>query len=172
MQTFLPYPDFLKSAMYLDDKRLRKQRVEGLQILRALIKGPKYCPICFDYTGIVCYRPNMHARKKTGWYNHPAVQMWKGHEGSLARYIVAVCEEWKRRDFRDTIRDELEHYFPWSRWTEEQNKFPSWFGREDFHKSHRSNLLRKNFPHYSKYFIEPTNLPYVWPSKEIKEENK
>ena len=36
MQTFLPYPDFAKSAMCLDNKRLGKQRIECLQILKAL----------------------------------------------------------------------------------------------------------------------------------------
>ena len=41
MQTFLPYPDFKKSASCLDYKRLGKQRVEGLQILNA-IQGRDY----------------------------------------------------------------------------------------------------------------------------------
>ncbi len=36
MQTFLPYPDFARSAAVLDPARLGKQRVETLQILRAL----------------------------------------------------------------------------------------------------------------------------------------
>ncbi|MDQ1681515.1 MAG: hypothetical protein QOH99_56, partial [Frankiaceae bacterium] len=35
MQTFLPYADFGASARVLDDRRLGKQRVETLQILRA-----------------------------------------------------------------------------------------------------------------------------------------
>ena len=33
MQTFLPYPDFARSARVLDRKRLGKQRVETLQVL-------------------------------------------------------------------------------------------------------------------------------------------
>lgn len=36
MQTFLPYPSIIKSLRCLDNKRLGKQRVETLQILRAL----------------------------------------------------------------------------------------------------------------------------------------
>ena len=36
MQTFLPYPDFAESAKVLDNKRLGKQRVECLQIMKAL----------------------------------------------------------------------------------------------------------------------------------------
>jgi len=34
MQTFLPYPDFAASSAVLDDRRLGKQRVEALQIVR------------------------------------------------------------------------------------------------------------------------------------------
>ncbi|MFL6108162.1 MAG: pyrimidine dimer DNA glycosylase/endonuclease V [Marmoricola sp.] len=36
MQTFLPYADFEKSARALDTKRLGKQRVETIQVVRAL----------------------------------------------------------------------------------------------------------------------------------------
>jgi hypothetical protein len=36
MQTFLPYPDFRKSAEVLDRQRLGKQRVEGLQLINSL----------------------------------------------------------------------------------------------------------------------------------------
>ena len=38
MQTFLPYPDFAASAAALDTRRLGKQRVEALQVLRALTR--------------------------------------------------------------------------------------------------------------------------------------
>ena len=48
MQTFLPFPDFQQSAAVLDHVRLGKQRVEALQILRALVI-PEY-----------------------GWQSHPA----------------------------------------------------------------------------------------------------
>jgi hypothetical protein len=64
VQTFLPYPDFARSAAVLDDRRLGKQRVETLQILRALTRP--------DY----------------GWRHHPAVLMWKGHEVSLDAFAV------------------------------------------------------------------------------------
>jgi hypothetical protein len=36
MQTFLPYPDFGATAAVLDARRLGKQRVETVQVLRAL----------------------------------------------------------------------------------------------------------------------------------------
>ena len=36
MQTFLPYADFERSLRALDPKRLGKQRVECIQVLRGL----------------------------------------------------------------------------------------------------------------------------------------
>jgi len=36
MQTFLPYASFAKSAACLDNRRLGKQRVEAMQILKIL----------------------------------------------------------------------------------------------------------------------------------------
>jgi predicted RNase H-like HicB family nuclease len=59
MQTFLPYLDFAECARVLDDRRLGKQRVEVLQIARA-ITVPGY-----------------------GWRHHPAVRMWRGYEEAL-----------------------------------------------------------------------------------------
>ena len=40
MQTFLHEPDFARNARALDSRRLGKQRVEALQILRALTREP------------------------------------------------------------------------------------------------------------------------------------
>ena len=79
MQTFLPFPDFKKSAKALDNKRLGKQRVEVLQILNTLKKGNK-------------------------WANHPAVRMWKGHGCALAKYGNACLDEWKRRGFASNMK--------------------------------------------------------------------
>ena len=36
MQTFLPYADFERSAKSLDYKRLGKQRVEAMQLIKAI----------------------------------------------------------------------------------------------------------------------------------------
>ena len=38
VQTFLPYADFERSARALDRKRLGKQRVETIQVVRALTR--------------------------------------------------------------------------------------------------------------------------------------
>ncbi len=79
MQTFLPYPDFARSAACLDDRRLGKQRVEALQILNAL-RDPL-----------------------NGWRHHPAVHMWRGYEDALRLYMNAVIAEWVRRGFRNAM---------------------------------------------------------------------
>src|ERR671917_433293 len=62
MQTFTPYADFEQALRTLDLKRLGKQRVEVIQIVRALTV-PGYA-----------------------WSSHPAVLMWKGYEEPLGRY--------------------------------------------------------------------------------------
>jgi hypothetical protein len=47
--------------------------------------------------------------------------------------------------------------------------YPSWWGNEKFHDSHKSNLLKKDFEFYSKYRwkVDSTN-PYVWQDKDGK----
>ena len=79
MQTFLPYPDFKKSAQSLDYRRLGKQRVECLQILKALELG----------TG--------------GWVNHPATKMWRGYEDALRKYMAECITEWISRGYNNTM---------------------------------------------------------------------
>ena len=141
MQTFLPCPSFKASAITLDRQRLGKQRVETLQILRAL-DDPYY-----------------------GWQNHPATQMWRGYQEALVRYGVAICTEWISRGYKDNCMDQIvmfsEHH---------KCEMPWWFGYEDFHRSHRSNLLRKNPEWYSKFFGDPPDLPYIWPTKDMERE--
>jgi hypothetical protein len=135
MQTFLPYADFEKSAEVLDNKRLGKQRVETLQILRALL----------GYT--------------QGWLNHPATVMWRGCTNALIEYGLAMCDEWASRGFDDSVYTKL-----YVLKTDDVVVFPKWFGNLDFHLSHQSNLLRKDPGHYAKYFGNIRNdLPYVWP---------
>lgn len=139
MQTFLPYADFAQSAKCLDRRRLGKQRVEVLQLLKALLQGG-------------------------GWVNHPAAKMWKGYEGALCGYGMAVCCEWISRGYADTCLGKMDAMFPYG-WSE---LMPPWIGNEAFHRSHQSNLLRKDPVWYGKFGWDvPNDLPYVWPSKEL-----
>jgi len=135
MQTFLPYPEFDKTAKVLDRARLGKQRIEAKQIMQVLL----------------------NETEKKGWRNHPAVKMWKGYEAKLAEYGVAICTEWIARGYVD---NQLTYF---SARTTQSADAPEWLGDEEFHKAHQSNLVRKDAEHYSKYFDIVNDLPYVWP---------
>lgn len=144
MQTFLPYSSYELSANSLDNKRLGKQRVECIQILKAL-QNPSY-----------------------GWQNHPATKMWHKCAQQLATYGIAVCREWKARGYNDTclekilqlvdeaVTNKLPHYL--------NSEPPSWLGREDVHYSHRCRLTAKDENFYKPKFpdADPSVL-YVWP---------
>lgn len=148
MQTFLPYPDFRRSAECLDNRRLGKQRVEAMQILMTLLDASR------------------------GWQNHPAVRMWRGCEYALGLYGIEVCNEWRRRGFKDTCKEKiiaLLEQLP-DRVTDFRPTFPPWLGDEDFHRSHQSNLVRKDREYYGGQFPGvPDDLPYVWPERGVDE---
>lgn len=118
-----------------------------------------------------------------GWPNHPANKMWRGHEHHLGLYLLSGCDVLEERgkkypELRQRIKDEM------SKFTD--TGAPKWFGDDKFHASHRSNLLRKvklsreladqtkkerdiNVANHMEFWysqfgwIEPNNLPYVWP---------
>jgi hypothetical protein len=133
VQTFLPYADFQKSVEVLDYRRLGKQRVETFQVLNILLE-----------------------RTPTkGWRNHPVTLMWTGYESALKLYQNITISEWVRRGYNNNMSyEEIDS---------SSVVMPSWFGNDEFHRSHRSNLLRKDFSYYSEHFDEPTDLEYYWP---------
>lgn len=139
MQTFLPYSSLERSVEVLDWRRLGKQRVEAWQILKALERASQ--------------------GESAGWANHPAVLMWKGYESALAYYGLLCCWEWRSRGYVDNMEQRFLDLNP------SYDSLPSWIGDEAFHRSHRSNLLRKDQAHYSKFFNDPDDLEYVWPRK-------
>ena len=143
MQTFLPYSNFRLTAEVLDRQRLGKQRVECLQILRTLKQGP------------------MTDGKHTSWYNHPAVQMWKGYERGLLLYLGEICLKWVSFGYKDTCLEKAKQLV-----SDGPIFLPDFIGNERFHLSHQSNLLRKKPEHYGQFFMGiPNDLEYVWPSK-------
>jgi hypothetical protein len=152
VQTFLPYPEFERSARALDRKRLGKQRVETIQVVRALTV-PGY-----------------------GWRNHPAALMWKGYEEALGRYGLTCCEVWTGLGFGDTcattIATDLRTAGVTTIRTEAEltaaRALPAWLGDEDFHRSHQSALLRKDPVFYGPQFPGvPDDLEYIWPVRRI-----
>jgi hypothetical protein len=93
-----------------------------------------------------------------GWHNHPVVRMWTGYEEALKLYCNIMIIEWKRRGYNSNMElydidlDKL--------------VMPHWLGDEELHRSHQSNLVRKNPEYYGGKFPEvPDNLPYIWPDK-------
>jgi hypothetical protein len=148
MQTFTPFADFEASLRALDVKRLGKQRVEVIQIVRALTV-PGYA-----------------------WASHPAVLMWKGYEEALGRYGLLACEIWCERGFGDTCAATIATDLRTAGVTSIRSypelaaagALPDWLFDEALQRSHRSALLRKDPDHYRPIFGDlPDDLPYVWP---------
>ncbi|MGY1694518.1 MSMEG_6728 family protein [Geodermatophilus sp. SYSU D00814] len=149
MQTFLPVPDFVESARLLDSPRLGKQRVETLQVLRAL-ELPDY-----------------------GWTSHPVVHMWRGRTAALVVYGLAMVQVWRERGFADSTQTLIAEFAPDVAGAPQEELargglLPSWVGDETLHRSHRSNLLAKDPDFYRPLFqplfgSEPDDLPYLWP---------
>jgi hypothetical protein len=152
VQTFLPYADFGETAKVLDMRRLGKQRVETIQVLRALT--------------VAGY----------GWRHHPAAAMWAGYEEALVRYGLDICAVWCSLGNADTCAGTL--VADLTRGTglrvprmqpdlASAGELPPWLGDSDFHRSHRSALLRKDPVHYGPIFDDvPDDLPYVWPASD------
>jgi Pyrimidine dimer DNA glycosylase len=149
VQTFLPFPDFVESVSVLDTARLGKQRVETLQILRALTLA--------EY----------------GWRNHPAVTMWRGRVPALVLYGLASVAQWRMRSFPDTTADQIAEFAPEVVGLNQADlaaggRLPSWVGDERLHRSHQSKLLAKDPAHYGRFFpgVAP-NLEYFWPASDV-----
>lgn len=152
MQTFLPYPDFADSARVLDKRRLGKQRVEAIQVLRALT--------------VAGY----------GWRRHPAAAMWAGYEEALVRYGLEVCDVWCETGGADTcavtLVDDLTQAIGGSavRSVTElvaADEMPPWLGDPAVHRSHQSALVRKDPDYYRKFFPDvPGDLACVWPASD------
>lgn len=98
MQTFLPYPNYIRSVQQLDMKRLGKQRIEAMQIVN-ILEG-----------------------RTTAWQNHPAIKMWVGYTNSLKYYTNCCIDEWVKRGYKNTmIKYDVDHQNtdPW--WIGDKN---------------------------------------------------
>ena len=93
-----------------------------------------------------------------GLRNHPIVKMWTGYDDALKLYTNAMIEEWIKRGYNNTMKI---YHVP------ESVEFPEWIGDNRLHRSHRMNLLRKDYEHYSRFFKSDVsgdyeNYPYYW----------
>lgn len=162
MQTFVPTTCFLTSLASLDDKRLGKQRVETLQIIRALRGETK------------------------GWREHPATRMWEGRVGALVVYGMVSCAVWRLRGFDDSCMDQFAEHATKigalqpclavaSMIASNANttvaaqraglmSLPVWWGGP-IHRSHRRSLAQRVPEHYEQAFGERggDDEPLFWP---------
>jgi hypothetical protein len=152
VQTFLPCPGFAESAAVLDMRRLGKQRVETIQVLRALT--------------VAGY----------GWRHHPAAAMWAGYEEALVRYGLDVCAQWCRSGRADTCANTLRTDLAATTGMDTVRSqadlavtgdLPPWLGDAELHRSHQAALVRKDPAHYRPFFPDvPDDVPYVWPASD------
>lgn len=146
MQTFLPYANYERSAVVLDDARLNKQIVESYQISQAL------------------------TRLTEAYQYHPATLMWAGAEQQFLDYVIAFDNEWIRRG-RTNIAGQracevLADYI--GRWPIETSHKPWWRKLPGFHAAMRGNLVRKKPEHYGLHFTDADPLlEYQWPVRSI-----
>jgi hypothetical protein len=162
MQTFVPLTSTVDDiAKVLDNKRLNKQALEGWQILMTLLE----------------LDPQGNHRVPKGWYNHPAVKMWRGHEMALFMYVNAMVEEWKSRGYKSTIGTKAwgtiqvamskgiisDSTLDAPQWIEDRDLF------EQIASSHRLALLNKDYEWYSQFGwaedtgTKPETYEYIWP---------
>lgn len=162
MQTFLPYSDIKKSLACLDWHRLGKQRIEARQVYAAVkrVRGDTLEQLSVhDWERLevtLQRRLRDEGKPRVGWTTHPCTVMWRNHAKALAYYGDLCILEWMSRGYRNTMpllireRDTI--------------PLPEFIGDEEFHSSHRSNLLRKDTNYYGQFgWTESPDMEYKWP---------
>jgi len=140
MQTFVPEATFADSVRVLDRQRLGKQRVETLQIMKAL------------------------AGLSKGWTNHPATRMWRGYERSLLDYQHATVNEWLRRGYKDTCYMKTLAVYDMFFDNNASVEVPHWWGDNRVHDSHKSALVFKDPVWYNTIYPDVVGeYNYYWP---------
>lgn len=141
MNTFIPCAEYDEGFRILDTKRLGKQRLEVLQVVRHLVGVDPEFP----------------------WHSHPCTRMWRGHAHELARYGLAACAEWVKRGYMDSIGDRLAKILEWHSRDHYDFRRPEWSVDPRTHIAHRSNLIRKDRAFYGRWWPDvPADFPYVW----------
>ena len=154
MNTFLPYPDYVKSASVLDDFHPGR-------------------------LGNQCYREGL-TLINGGWSNHPASKMWLDYRGvdyrySLCDYLMTCADEMSSRG-RVEVGEKWFFYYMQRQLEFEDNGIPPWIGDERVHSSHRGCLLAKNVRKEPDWYFQfgwkekptpkvynPAKKKYEWP---------
>lgn len=121
----------------LDDARLGKQRQDALRILKGLMGDPEVT-----------------------W--HISQEGWVGYEYALGVYGMSACSEWQnKRGHRDRLAFEIHQILED---VPHDLEMPPWMEDLNFHRSHRSYLIRKHPGHYAPLWPNtPENMPILWP---------
>lgn len=132
MQTFVPYNTYQESVKILDQKRLNKQIVEGIQIAQIVFRKP------------IFYSSKTQAH--TAWANHPAVLMWKNCKQGLLTYINCAILESQRRGYlkNSSMVDDFTLFLNNENIILDKIIYPSWWN-SNIHYSHASALLFKSW---------------------------
>jgi hypothetical protein len=97
--------------------------------------------------------------------------MWRGFVPALTKYTLVMADEWVAQGRPDTVRDQVLPFAPEvDAVDQEELELPPWIGDPEVHRSHQSNLIRKDPEFYGPLFPGvPADLPYIWPSKRATE---
>lgn len=96
MQSFVTDSCLLTCVKNLDNKRLGKQRLEGLQMLNSIYSG-----------------------STRGLFHNHCTKMWKNHPLALQAYINFCIQEWIFRGFKNTMKifpeysEQMPDWFYW-----------------------------------------------------------
>lgn len=101
----------------------------------------------------------MIAEHKKGWNTEPICKMWSNYTSALAWYFNCAISTLNHKKLNRAKFPMLDTGHPII--------MPYWVGDAKFHRSHQSNLLRKNESWYRIWFGPhvPKNLDLVWPSE-------
>jgi len=133
----MPNIGFFKSLRPLDDARLGKQRQDALKVLKALMGEEEMRP-------------------------HPVLNMWEGYEYTLGVYGMSACSIWKtERKKNENLAFEIHRILED---VPHELAMPPWMEDLDFHRSHRSYLIRRNPGVYEEMWPNtPVDMPLLWP---------
>jgi hypothetical protein len=130
VRTIAACPSLFEAARVLSDRHLGTQRKDALGIARTLASGQ---------TG------------RCRW-----ASLWRGREGGLLAYQVAMCGEWKRRGRSDQLLARTAAVLAAAGLVGEAlvhpaELLPTWWGDPAVHSAHRGFLLEQDKEWYGRW---------------------
>lgn len=144
MQVFHPFPDAVKSAQCIDDKRLLNQVNEIKVILNTLA--------LIENRDEALANPDLvpDAKWETiAWEHHPNVLLWKDDTYYLRWYQLILLDEWVKRHYDWELNPDFKNWYV----AKGNIRKPKFF-TPDYFKEQQQILLKKNPTHYSRVFSE------------------